>query len=130
MLKIKKGDTVVLLIGTSDAKFTTDKDGKKVRKSGKVIQIIPGGTKSDKGSKGPSAIVEGFHTVKKHTKPKGEEEKGTIVNVERPITLSKLALYDEKAGKIIKVGFSKVGDEYVRVNKKDKKPIDKVGAKK
>ena len=84
-LKIKKGDTVIVLAGNS-------KDNKPHR----VLEILP-----EQGK----AIVEGVHVVSKSTKPNANAPQGGIIKKEAPIDLSNLAVVDPKSGKPTRVGF-------------------------
>ena len=84
-LKIKKGDTVIVLAGDS-------KDNKPHR----VLEILP-----EQGK----AIVEGVNIVSKSTKPNASAPQGGIIKKEAPIDLSNLAVVDPKSGKPTRVGF-------------------------
>ena len=84
-LKIKKGDTVMVLAGNS-------KDNKPHR----VLEILP-----EQGK----AIVEGVNIVSKSTKPNAKAPQGGIIKKEAPIDLSNLAVVDPKSGKPTRVGF-------------------------
>ena len=86
-LKIKKGDTVIVLAG--------DNKGDK----GRVLSI-------DREKN--RAIVEGVNIVSKSTKPNANAPQGGIIKKEAPIHLSKLAVVDPKSGrdpKPTRVGF-------------------------
>ena len=87
-LKIKKGDTVIVLAGNS-------KDNKPHR----VLEILP-----EQGK----AIVEGVNIVSKSTKPNASAPQGGIIKKEAPIHLSNLAVVEPKSGrdpKPARVGF-------------------------
>lgn len=99
-LKIKKGDNVVVLSGSSKGM------------QGSVLKVFP-----DKGK----AIVEGVNKIKKHTKPNAENPQGGIIETEAPIYVSKLALVEN--GKPTKVKYVIKGDKKVRVSKKTGKEI-------
>ena len=86
-LKIKKGDTVIVLAG--------DYKGDK----GRVLSI-------DREKN--RAIVEGVNIVSKSTKPNANAPQGGIIKKEAPIHLSNLAVVDPKSGrdpKPTRVGF-------------------------
>jgi large subunit ribosomal protein L24 len=83
-LKIKKGDTVIVLAG--------DNKGDK----GRVLEIL---------HKDGKAIVEGVNIVSKSTKPNAKAPQGGIIKKEAPIDLSNLAVVDPKSGKPTRVGF-------------------------
>ncbi|MFV0305364.1 MAG: 50S ribosomal protein L24 [Moheibacter sp.] len=100
-LKIKKGDKVVVLSGSSKGS------------TGSVLKVFP-----DKAK----AIVEGVNVIKKHTKPNAENPQGGIVETEAPIYVSKLALVDSN-GKPTRVGYEMKGDKKVRIAKTTGKEI-------
>lgn len=100
-LKIKKGDKVVVLSGSSKGT------------KGSVLKVFP-----DKGK----AIVEGVNRIKKHTKPNAENPQGGIVETEAPIYVSKLALVDSN-GKPTRVGYEVKDGKKVRIAKKTGKEI-------
>lgn len=100
-LKIKKGDKVVVLSGSSKGT------------KGSVLKVYP-----DKGK----AIVEGVNIIKKHTKPNAQNPQGGIVETEAPIYVSKLALIDSN-GKPTRVGYEVKDGKKVRIAKKTGKAI-------
>ncbi len=100
-LKIKKGDKVVVLSGSSKGT------------KGSVLKVYP-----EKGK----AIVEGVNKIKKHTKPNAENPQGGIVETEAPIYVSKLALVDSN-GKPTRVGYEVKDGKKVRIAKKTGKEI-------
>ncbi|MGB9911413.1 MAG: 50S ribosomal protein L24 [Microgenomates group bacterium] len=95
--KIKKGDTVVVLIGK-------DKGRK-----GKVEKIFP---------KEGKVLIPGINIVKKHVKPRKEGEKGGIVEIAKPLAVSKVALVCPKCGKPTRVGFLLTKEGKERICKK------------
>ena len=72
--KLKKGLTVQLISGADKGK------------SGEIIKLFP---------KNYSALVKGINVKKKHQKPT-KEQKGGIVNIEKPVHLSNLKVMDDK----------------------------------
>lgn|SRR5690554_2807763 len=101
-LKIKKGDNVVVLSGSSKGT------------KGSVLKVFP-----DKAK----AIVEGVNVVKKHTKPSAQNPQGGIVETEAPIHVSKLALVDPASGKPTRIGYEVKDGKKVRIAKKSGKEI-------
>lgn len=83
-MKIKKGDTVIV---------TTGKD--KGRK-GKVEKLF---------SKENKITVAGINVFKRHTKRKDEKRPGGIIDIVKPIGISKVALVCPACGKPTRVGF-------------------------
>ena len=90
-MKIKTGDTVILLTG----KYEEKKDEKGALKTHKVIAVSP---KEDK------VIVEGVNVARKHVKPRKQGETGGIIDTPAAIYASKVQLYCEKCGKGVRVG--------------------------
>jgi len=70
-MKVKVGDNVKVLAGKDKGK------------EGKVIKIL---------RKENRIVVEGINMVKKHVKPRGMNEVGSIVDVEAPIHISNVKL--------------------------------------
>lgn len=101
-LHIKKGDTVVLNVGSYADKFT--KPG--TPKTGKVLEVSP---------KEGKVIVEGIHMVTKHVKPRKQGETGGIVKAEGAIPACKVSLYCPKCGKGVRTHVKIDGDKKVRV---------------
>ena len=102
---------------------------RKIRKNDDVI-IIAG---KDKGSRGSvlsvledRLLVSGVNKVKKHQKPnpvKGET--GGIVEMEKPIHVSNVAIYNATAKKADRVGIKTLGDgRKVRIFKSSGEVID------
>jgi len=83
MQKIKKNDLVQIT------------KGKDKGKQGKVINIIEGGSR---------AIVEGLNLAKKHKRQSRQDQKGGIVSIEMPISVSNLMLFCKHCSKPSRVG--------------------------
>ena len=96
-LKIKKGDTVIVIAG----KYKGVK--------GKVLKAFP---------KTNSVIVEKVNFIKKHTRPTQQNQQGGIVEKESSIHVSNVKLYNEKLGDVTRAVFKQVGKNRVRVCKK------------
>lgn len=114
MVKLRKGDTVMVLTGKDKGKIGKIKSV--VRKDGKY-----------------KVVVEGVNVVKKHLRRIEGVREGGIFEVERPIDISNVAFYDEKNKKPVKIGFKIVreGEKVVkyRINKKTGEIIDKIWEK-
>lgn len=102
-MKIKKGDTVLII------------KGKDRGKQGKVIKVLP---------KENRIVVEGLNLVKKHVKPKRAGEKGQIIEVPAPLYVSKVKLICPLCKKPTKVGYTFVNDDKKRMCKKCKGNFD------
>ncbi len=104
--KLKKGQTVKLIVGADKGK------------TGEIIKLFPTTY---------SALVKGMNVKKKHQKPT-KEQKGGIVNIEKPIHLSNLKVIDGKkdSKKIKKADIKKTDDKKIEEKKtKEKKIISK-----
>ena len=105
MLKIKKGDTVVVIAGKDKGK------------QGKVIAIVDG----------KKVLVEGINVVKRHSRASQDNPKGGIITKEAPLDISNV-MYVHK-GKPTRIGFKMVegkdgGYNKVRVAKSTDEVID------
>ena len=109
--KLKKGDTVIILAGKEKGKV------------GKIKKIL-----RDKDPNKIRVIVEGINIGKKHVKGIEGVREGGIFEIERPIHISNVALYDEKNKQRIKIGirYREEGDKIIkeRFNKKTGETID------
>ena len=110
-MQIKVGDTVVVIAGKD--RFTKDKKGNIVPKTGKVLKTFKDENK---------VIVEGVNIVKKHQKPTQANPNGGIIEVEAPIDASNV-MYLHK-GTPTRVGFKMDGDKKVRFAKSTGDVID------
>lgn len=104
-LRVKKGDTVVVLSGK-------DKD-----RRGKVIRVLPASGK---------VIVEGINIIKRHTKPSRTVPQGGVIERPGPMYVAKVMVVCPKCNKPTRVGRSVAEDgELVRVCKKCGVEMDK-----
>ena len=98
MVKIRKGDTVVVISGR-DSQPAKRGVVKEIYKDGKVL-------------------VEGVNLVKKHQKPNPmKNQTGGIITKEMPIQISNVALYNPATGKPDRVGFKVENGRKVRIFK-------------
>lgn len=84
-MKIKKGDTVIMIVGKDRSK------------KGKVIKSWP---------KAGRIVVEGLNLVKKHRRPRRSGEKGQIVNVPRAVSVSNVKLLCPLCNQPTRVGYN------------------------
>jgi len=96
-LRIKKGDTVVVISGADKGK------------KGKVLKAFP---------KTSRVIVEKVNFIKKHMRPTQQNPQGGIVQMEAPVHVSNVQLFNEKLGDVTKAAYRVIGDKRVRVDKK------------
>lgn len=97
MMKIKKGDLVLVT------------KGKWRGKVGKVLRTFPREFK---------ILVEGVNLVKKHQRPRRVEEKGQIIEIPKPLPISKVKLICPHCKKPTRVGFQVENEEKYRICKK------------
>lgn len=102
MQKLKVNDTVQV------------RAGKDKGKQGKIKSI---------NFKTNRVVVEGVNLVKKAIKPNQQNQQGGIVDVEKAVHISNVALLDPKGGKPTRVAVKKVGGKNVRVATKSKSEI-------
>ncbi len=84
-IRLKKGDTVVV------------RSGKYKGQTGKVVATHPTENK---------VTVEGVNIVKKHLKPNRANPQGGIVEVTKPIWVSKVAIVDPSTKKASRIGMN------------------------
>jgi len=102
-IKLKKGDTVVV------------RAGKYKGKTGKVTATHPTENK---------VTVEGINIVKKHVKPNREHPQGAIVELTKPIWVSKVSIVEPTSKKPSRIGTKVAADgTHTRIFKKSGKEI-------
>ena len=83
---------------------------------GEVLRVLPERNR---------AVVQGVNVAKRHTKPRGVQQPGGIVEREATIHLSNLMLIDGKSDKPTRVGFNVLPDgRKVRISKRSGVEID------
>ena len=103
-LKIRKGDTVVVISGNSKGQ------------QGRVLEVFP---------KKETAIVEGVNIMSRHLKAgrDAQQKDGGIIKREAPIRINKLMLVDA-SGSPTRVGRKVIEDgKIVRISKKSGEEI-------
>lgn len=88
-IRLNKGDTVVV------------RSGKYKGQTGKVLATYPRTNK---------VMVEGINVVKKHQKPNRAHPQGGIIDVTKPIDVSKVGYYDSVAKKPSRIGYKLTKD--------------------
>jgi large subunit ribosomal protein L24 len=100
---IRKGDTVKVVAGDDRGKV------------GKVLQVIP---------QRNLVIVERVNFVKRHTRPRKQGEQGGILEMEAPLNLSNVLLYDPKVDRGVRVSVERRADgTFERISKASGDPI-------
>jgi large subunit ribosomal protein L24 len=102
-MKIRKGDTVIVLTGRDKGK------------SGEVLRVFPTENR---------ALVQGVNMVKRHTRPRPGQT-GGIVEKENPIHASNLSLVDPKDQKPTRIGFKMIDGRKVRFARRSGEMIDR-----
>lgn len=83
-MKFKKGDEIIVTLGKDQGK------------KGKIEAIFP---------KEGKALVNGVNVYKRHTKPQGEDKKGGIIDLPKPLSFSKMSLLCPKCSKPTRIGY-------------------------
>ena len=96
-MKIKKGDQVLIT------------SGKDRGKKSKVLQVFP---------KENRILVEEVNLRKKHQKPKKSGEKGQVILMPGPISISNVKLICPKCGKPTRIGYKFIENQKFRICKK------------
>jgi len=102
-LKIKKGDSVLVLTGRDKGK------------RGDVVKVLPSENR---------VIVQGVNVVRRHQKQSANQE-GGIISKELPIHVSNVAIEDPKDGEATRIGYKFTDDgRKVRYAKRSGELID------
>ena len=104
MLKIKKGDEVVVITGKDKGR------------RGNVLRVLPDNR----------MIIENINMAKRHTKPNPNAgQPGGIIDKEMPVDASNVMLWNADAGKGDRVGFKLLDDgRKVRVFRSSGEVVD------
>lgn len=84
-IRLSKGDTVIV------------RAGKYKGKTGKIVATHPQLNK---------VTIEGINIVKKHVKPTQTHPQGDIVELTKPMDVSKVAIYEPTTKKASKIGYA------------------------
>ena len=113
-MKLRKDDEIVVITG------------KYKGQTGKVLSVFPTENK---------VLVEGINIVKRHTKPSTKNPRGGILDITKPVDVSKVMVLDPATKQPARIGYSFATDGTkerifkVSPNRKDK-PAPKAAAKK
>lgn len=103
-MKLKKGDTVVVLAGKDKGR------------QGEILRVYP---------KKNKVLVKGINMFKRHVAPRQGIE-GGILDIERPLDASKVAYYDAKAKRAVRLGYKVEADgTKIRIAKQTGNQVDK-----
>lgn len=95
-IRLQKGDTVIVLAGKDKGK------------TGKILATHPRDNK---------VTVEGISVVKKHLKPNREHPQGGIIEITKPIWVSRVAAYEPTKQRASRIGYKVDKDSKSRVYK-------------
>jgi large subunit ribosomal protein L24 len=88
-VKIRKNDSVMVIAGRERGK------------TGKVLRVLP-----EKGA----LIIERVNLVKRHSKPRGPQQPGGIVEKEASIHASNIMIMCDKCNAPVRIGHKQLGD--------------------
>lgn len=100
-IKLRTGDKVIVL------------SGKHKGKTGKIARLHP---------KDNMVTVEGINVIKKHVK-RTRDQAGGIIEITKPIYVSKVAIYDPVKKKGSRIGYKVTAGKKTRVYKTSGKEI-------
>jgi large subunit ribosomal protein L24 len=103
-VQIRKNDSVLVI------------SGRERGKTGKVLRVLP---------EKDSVIIERINIVKRHSKPRGPQQAGGIVEKEAPITASNLMIMCDKCNAPVRVGHKVLSDgRKIRICRRCNEAID------
>lgn len=103
-MQIRKNDSVMVIAGRERGK------------TGKVLRVLP-----DKDK----VIVEKINLVKRHSKPRGPQQAGGIIEKEAPLHASNIMMMCDKCNAPVRIGHKTLGDgKKVRVCRRCNEAID------
>lgn len=98
-MKLRKNDKVTVLAGREKGK------------TGEITRVLP---------KESTVVVEGIGIIKKHVKPSDKNPRGGILEITKPIDVSKVALICPNCKKATRIGYQINGDTKERICRKCK----------
>jgi large subunit ribosomal protein L24 len=103
-VQVRKNDSVMVI------------SGRERGKTGKVLRVL---------SKKDAILVERVNMVKRHSRPRGPQQPGGIVEKEAPIRVSNIMLMCDKCNAPVRVGRNILGDgKKVRICKRCGESLD------
>jgi large subunit ribosomal protein L24 len=103
-VQIRKNDSVIVI------------GGKERGKTGKVLRVVP-----DKDA----VIIERLNMVKRHTKPRGPQQPGGIVEKEAAIHASNIMILCDKCNAPVRVGHKTLADgKKIRICRRCNEALD------
>jgi large subunit ribosomal protein L24 len=101
-MKLKKGDTIIVLTGKDKGK------------TGKIEKV---------NTKDQTVLVQNINMYKRHAKKRDDKNPGGIIDIVKPLPVSKVAFYDAKSKKPARIGYLITKGEKTRVNKRTNQAI-------
>jgi large subunit ribosomal protein L24 len=83
-MKIKRQDKLMIILGKDKGK------------TGTVMAVLPAQNK---------IVVENLNIIKRHTKPSQKQPRGGILEIAKPIDISKVMVLDPASGKPARIGY-------------------------
>ena len=103
-MEIRKNDSVMVIAG------------KERGKTGKVLRVLP-----EKNA----VIIERISIVKRHTKPRGPQQTGGIVEKEAPINVSNVMMMCDKCNAPVRIGHKDLADgKKIRICRRCNEALD------
>ncbi|SRR5713226_2294510 len=103
-MNIRKNDSVMVIAG------------KERGKTGKVLRVVP---------EKDVAFIERVNLVKRHTRPRGPQQTGGIVEKEAPLPISNLMIMCDKCNAPVRIGRKVLASgEKVRVCRRCGEPLE------
>ncbi len=102
MGRLRKGDTVIVIAGSSRGK------------TGRLLEV---------DRRGLRVLVEGVNMKWKHVRKSQEHPQGGRTQREYPIDISNIAFLDAESGKGARLGWKLEGDRKVRVLRPSGRPV-------
>lgn len=103
-MQIRKNDSVIVI------------GGKERGKTGKVLRVLP-----DKDA----VVIERLNMVKRHTKPRGPQQPGGIVEKEAAIHASNIMILCDKCNAPVRVGHKTLADgKKIRICRRCNEALD------
>ena len=103
-MQIRKNDSVIVI------------SGKERGKTGKVLRVVP---------EKDAVVIERLNMVKRHTKPRGPQQPGGIVEKEAAIHASNIMILCDKCNAPVRVGHKTLADgKKIRICRRCNEALD------
>ncbi len=104
LVQIRKNDSVMVI------------SGRERGKTGKVLRVLP---------EKDALMIERVNMVKRHSKPRGAQQPGGIVEKEAPIQASNIMIMCDKCNAPVRIGRKQLGDgQKVRICRRCGESLD------